>query len=120
MVKYCEEDRGYRFMLYNIVGAIFIILAIGGGIYTLNNRNDMPFSVVGLKKEKYQVIDNEKFNSIMLTQSIFVLIWVLLTGALCMFIKETVILALPSWGIFIMIIFSEKAKKCIKSSPVEL
>ena len=59
-------------MLYTIVGSIFIIMAILGGIYTLNNKNDMPFSVGGLQKVKYQVIDNEKFNSVMVTQSIFI------------------------------------------------
>lgn len=75
----------------------------------------MPFSVFGLQKEKYQVINNEKFNSIMLTQSIFTSIWILLTGVLCMIIKEPVILALPSWGIFINIIFSKKAKKSINT-----
>lgn len=101
-------------MLYTIVGSIFIIMAIGGGIHTLNNKNDMPFSVGGLQKVKYQVIDNEKFNSVMVTQSIFTYIWILLSGILCMFIKEIVIFALPSWGIFIRIIFSEKAKKCIE------
>ena len=101
-------------MLYTIVGSIFIIMAICGAIYTLNNKNDMPFSVGGLQKVKYHVIDNEKFNSVMVTQSIFTCIWILLSGVLCMFIKETVIFVLPSWGIFIGIIFSKKAKKCIE------
>lgn len=101
-------------MLYTIVGSIFIIMAIGGGIYTLNSKNDMPFSVGGLQKAKYKVIDNEKFNSVMVTQSILTSIWILLSGVLCMFIKETVMFALPSWGIFIRLIFSKKAKKCIE------
>ena len=65
-------------MLYTIVGSIFIIMAIWGGSYTLNNKNDMPFSEGGLQKVKYQGIDNEKFNSVMATQSIFTSVWILL------------------------------------------
>ena len=101
-------------MIYNIVSVTFIIVAILRGIFTLKNKDDMPFSVFGLRKEKYQVINNEKFNSIMLIQSIFLCIWLLLIAILCMFIKEVIILTLPGWGIFIEIIFSKKAKNYIE------
>lgn len=62
-------------LIYIIVGVIFILVAILRGIFTLKNKDDMPFSVFGLRKEKYQVINNEKFNSIMLIQSIVLFIW---------------------------------------------
>lgn len=110
------QYRGYKFVIYNITGTIFITFAIWGGIYTLNNKNNMPFSVFGLQKETYQIIDNKKFNSIMLTQSIFISVWLLFTGVLCLFIDEALFMSLPSWSIFLMIIFSKKAKKCIKKS----
>jgi len=102
-------------MLYNILGVIFIILAIRGVIFTLNNKNNMPLSVYGLQKEKYQVIDKNKFNRIMVTQSIFLSIYILLTGVLCIISKELACIILPALSIYINIIFSKKAKKYIKT-----
>ena len=103
-------------MLYNILGLIFIILAIWGGIFTLNNKNNMPLSVYGLQKEKYEVIDKNKFNSIMVTQSIFLSIYISLTGILCMLSKQPACIILPAFTIYINIIFSKKAKKYIKQN----
>jgi len=67
-----------------------------------------------LQKEKYQVIDKESFNSIMLTQSIVISLWLLLIGILCMIIKGKIFIVLTSCSILINIIFSKKAKKYIK------
>lgn len=102
-------------MLYNIAGVIFIIIAIWGGIYTYKNKNDMPFSAFGLQKEKYQVINNIKFNRLMLTQSIVESLWYILTALFCVIIKDVlIIVCFPSVNIFILLIFRKISKKYIK------
>lgn len=101
-------------MLNSIAGIIFIIAAIWGVIYTLYNKKHMPFSVFGLQKEKYQVINKERFNNVMLTQSICLSMCFGLIGFLCMFINEIVIPTLACLNIFIQILFAIKAKKSIE------
>ena len=102
-------------MLYNILGVIYIIVAIWEGLFILNNKKDMPFDVYRLKKENYQVIDKDKFNTIMVKQNIFLFIWILSSGILCIFCKIEICIALPAFSIFINRIFSEKAKKYLKA-----
>lgn len=102
-------------MLYNVLGTIYIGLSVWGGIFILRNKKDMPFDVYRLKKENYIIIDKDRFNSIMLKQSLVLFIWILFSGSLCIFSKMEIGIVLPTFSIFVNMIFAEQAKKYIKS-----
>lgn len=99
--------------IYIIGGVVIIILAIWIGLFTLNNVNNMPYSIFGLNKENYEVIDKRKFNKIMVTQNTFVCIWFLLVGVLSIIFRESKVFTLLPLYFFIDIIFSKVAKKYI-------
>ncbi|WP_125461027.1 hypothetical protein [Clostridium taeniosporum] len=101
-------------MFFNIVGIILVIVGIGGIIFTLNNKNYMAHNVLGLRKEQYEVINKDRFNNIMVNQSIIQFIWILLIGVLYFISKSKENLGLVSLNIFPTIIFSKKAKKYIR------
>ncbi|AOR25115.1 hypothetical protein BGI42_15340 (plasmid) [Clostridium taeniosporum] len=104
----------HKFMFFNIVGIILVIVGIGGIIFTLNNKNYMAHNVLGLRKEQYEVINKDRFNNIMVNQSIIQFIWILLIGVLYFISKSKENLGLVSLNIFPTIIFSKKAKKYIR------
>ncbi|MDR3598027.1 hypothetical protein [Clostridium sp.] len=104
----------FKFIFCNTMGIVCFILGIWQIIFTLNNKNDMPHYVQGLKKEKYEVIDKDKFNNIMVTQSIVQVILILLTGVLYVISKNLECCVLASGSIFPNIIFSIKVRKYIK------
>lgn len=100
-------------MIYIIGGVVIIILAICIGLFTLNNVNNMPYSIFGLNKENYEVIDKRKFNKIMVTQSTLVCIWFLLVGVLSIIFREAEVFTLVPFYFLIDIFFSRVAKKYI-------
>ncbi|WP_315120777.1 hypothetical protein [uncultured Clostridium sp.] len=100
-------------MIRVIIGAVYIIGAIYVGIYTFNNRHNMPSLVRGLDKENYEITDRTTFNKIMIIQNTLSCILVLLSGVLCIISNRPSAVALPSFYIFIDIIFSKMEKKYI-------
>lgn len=102
-------------MLYNILGMIYIGVSVFLGIFTLMKKKDMPFDVYNLKKENYLVTDKNKFNNIMIKQNLVLSIWILLAGVICIYLKMGIGIVIPSFSIFINMIFAGKAKKYIKS-----
>ncbi|GAA0718968.1 hypothetical protein GCM10008905_06360 [Clostridium malenominatum] len=100
-------------MARTIVGVVYIIVAIWGGIFIFNNRNNIPLSIHGLNKENYEVINKVKLNKIMLIQDTLSCLLFLLAGVLCITYKRVSAVGLPSFFIFINIIFSKVAKKYI-------
>jgi hypothetical protein len=102
-------------MLYNILGIIYIGVSVWLGIFILRKKKNMPFDVYRLKKENYLVIDKDKFNSIMIKQNLSLLIWILLSGVICIYLKMEIGIILPAFSIFVNMIFAVKAKKYIKS-----
>lgn len=100
-------------MLRIILGIVCIIGAIYGGIYTFNNRSNMPSLVRGLNEENYEVTDKTTFNKIMIIKNTLECIWILFSGVLCIIYNSPSVVALPSLYFIIDIIFSKIAKKCI-------
>lgn len=107
------KTKGGMFMLYNIMGVLFILGGLWGSIFTIKNKTHMPRSVFALHNDKYKVVNKEKFNNLMIIQSFTVSMWFLLAGILCMFKKEPFAMLLPSFNVFINIIFSKRAKRYI-------
>ncbi|KGK86609.1 hypothetical protein [Clostridium sp. HMP27] len=100
-------------MLRIILGVVYIIGAIYVGIYTFNNRCNMPSLVRGLNEENYEVTDKTKFNKIMIIKNALECIWILFSGVLCIIYNSPSVVALPSLYFIIDIIFSKIAKKYI-------
>lgn len=96
-----------------IGGVVIIILAIGIGLFTLHNVNNMPYSLFGLNKENYEVIDKRQFNKFMVIGNTLVCIWFLLVGVLSIIFMESKVFTLLPLYILIDIIVSKVAKKYI-------
>lgn len=100
-------------MASNILGIAYIIAAIYVAVFTFNNRNNMPYSVQGLREENYIVVDKLNFNKIMIIQNILACALVFLSGVLCIITDRGSAVGLPGFIFFINFITSKKAKKFI-------
>lgn len=101
-------------MSFIITGVLFIILAIGLVISSFRSKQDKVFKLFNLKEDDYEIIDKQRFNSIMTAQELSIAIWIFIIGILCMIIKSPMLFLLPSLSFLISIPFSLKAKKYIK------
>lgn len=99
--------------LINIGGVISIVVSIWAIIFTIRNKDNMPPSIRGLKRENYKIIDKENFNKIMVIKEICMII-VLMTFGVLIIITETgnFIYILLSGGV-IDLYLSNKSKKYI-------
>ncbi|QLY78546.1 hypothetical protein [Clostridium intestinale] len=88
-------------MRFKIIGIIFIGVACLGLFLVFKNKRNMPQFIRGLRRDRYEIIDEEKFNNIMIVQSISTSLWCLTIGVSALFKLSRTILTTLTW-IFIV------------------
>ncbi|ERK30079.1 hypothetical protein [Clostridium intestinale] len=102
-------------MNYQIAGIIFVLVACLGGIFVFKNRKNMPKAINGLRREKYEIIDEVKLNNVMIWQSISASLCSLLIGVACIFVSNRIVIMMATWILIGSILFfNYRARKHIK------
>ena len=101
-------------MFFRIFGIALIGFSIWGLIFTCINRKDMPNSVFALKPNSYEVIENVKFNNLMIYKSLILSILFLISGILCVCIQGIESFIPIYIGTLIQTVLGIRSKKYIR------
>lgn len=97
-----------------IIGIIFVLLGIWGGVFTIRNSKNMPPSVFGISRAKYQIVNKEKFNNVMIKQGYTFSIYCIVLGSFFIFTGNFESISLASTIIFTNVIYRFISKRYIK------
>lgn len=98
-------------MIQTILGIIFLLLGIWGLIFVIMYRKNMPISLFGVSEDKYEVINKDKINTIMIIECLTISIYIILVSLIIISTAKFYLLGMvPLIGLFYRFI----AKRYVK------